>query len=88
MVRWRARKQGEERTRVATVHAPGDEDLTRVGALGLGDLLDGRVLEEERLADAVVSKAYGGRSRKNEASAEKEQTPGSPSEAATYRSRQ
>lgn len=42
---------------MAAVHAPGDEDLTRVGALGLGNLLDGRVLEEERLADAVVSEA-------------------------------
>lgn len=49
---------------MAAVHAPGNEDLTRVGALGLGDLLDGRVLEEERLADAVVSEAYT-RERKN-----------------------
>lgn len=49
---------------MAAVHAPGNEDLTRVGALGLGDLLDGRVLEKERLADAVVSEACTREKRK------------------------
>lgn len=60
---------------MAAVHAPGDEDLAGVGALLLGDLLDGRVREEERLADVVVAEArVGGKGTAREGSRAKKES--------------